>query len=554
MKGNPMKRYFMRATAALLLVCACLTAFAACKKTDDGSGTTAGGTTTAPGTAVAGSVDLSGFTVVYPGFGGAAVSAAANRLAKALGCEAKADKGASGDYPDAGGSEILVGVTDRAESTAAKEALDASKSKKKHFYSITVSEKRIAIVGNTPVATVEAVNVMIEDLINDKTLNIPVGTVKSGSIAADPIKASKAELVPEVISTIAKAPIQTWGNGVGYPSVIELAHNGDKNGMLLAAYSVSDSGKTGGPTSIRVARSTDGGGKWLQCGRAYEEFDKSIEACWNPHLFELPTKMGELSEGTIILSAISIDAGQKIKSAVCAWVSTDQGKSWKEYSVVDTAGGLSEGMYEPYIMYENGKLYCFYSDESEHDVHSQKLVYKTSTDGKNWSEKFDMVTLDDRTERPGMAVVAKMGNGKYFGVYEVCSTLPDKGATIYFKIVDSIDDWRSGEKGEVLKTKDGQTCGSAPWCAWTPVGGDCGMLIVSAKYGAKNNEFFVSFDYGETFELVKNPLEYSGRNGLGYSASLFFSADGKTLYYANTIDDESNEEKAKIDFARIRIR
>lgn len=540
---------------SLILAAACsLTVFAACSKSDGDGSTTAGAATTTPGTVPAENIDLSDFTIVYPGFGGATISSAANRLAKALGIRAKADKGASGDYPDDGGREILIGNTDRAESTAAKDALDASKSKKKHFYSITVSEKRVAIVGNTPVAISEAVDIMIEDFINGKTLNIPVGTVNSGSIADDPIKASKAVLVPEVISTIAKAPIQTWDNGIGYPSVIELAHNGDKNGILLAAYSISDSGKTGGPTSIRVARSTDGGSKWLQCGRAYEEFDKSIEACWNPHLFELPTKMGELPEGTVILSAISIDAGQKVKSAVCVWISTDQGKSWQEYSVVDTAGGLSEGMYEPYIMYENGKLYCFYSDESEHETHSQKLVYRTSTDGKNWSEKFDMVKLDDQTERPGMAVIAKMGNGKYFGVYEVCSTLPDKGATMYFKIADSIDDWRPNEKGDVLKTKDGQGCGSAPWCAWTPVGGDCGMLIVSAKYGAKNNEFFVSFDYGESFELVKNPLAYSSRNGLGYSASLFFSADGKTLYYANTIDDESNEEKAKIDFVRIRIR
>ncbi len=537
----------------MLIISAFTTVFTACQKGDNGSVTTAVTTEAVP----ADSIDLTGFTVVYPGFGGVDVMNAAKKLAAALGTEAKADTGADGKYADNGGKEILVGNTDRAESTAAKTELEGMSKliEKKHYYSITVSENRVTVVGNSGDAIVEAVNNMIEDLAGEKTLNMAVGTVKTGSIDGDIAKASKVELIPEVISTVSKASDNTWGTGIGTPSTIVLEHNGDKNGTLLTAYSVGDSGLTGRSTSIRIAKSTDGGSSWEFCGKAYEKFDKSIEACWNPHLFELTTQVGNLAEGTIILAGISIDPEQKVKTAVNIWTSEDQGSHWTHYSVVDTAGGSLHGLYEPCLVYENGKLYCFYSDESESDVHSQKLVYKTSTDGLNWSEKYDMVKLADQTERPGMAVIAKMGNGKYFGVYEVCSTLPDKGAGLYFKIADSIDDWNPGDKGTRLTAKSGETCGSAPWCAWTPVGGECGTLIVSAKYGAPNNEFFVSFDYGKTFEIVENPLKYTtSTDGLGYSASLFFSEDGTTLYYSNTIDRGDDSKKGRIEFARIKIR
>ena len=95
--------------------------------------------------------------------------------------------------------------------------------------------------------------------------------------------------------------------------------------------------------------------------------------------------------------------------------------------------------------------------------------------------------------------------------------------------------------------------GSAPWCAWTPAGGECGTLIVTSKYGSNTpNKILVSFDYGETFEAIENPLPYKDEPSLGYSATLFFSADGSTLFYGNNVDGHI-DGKSKIAFARIRI-
>ncbi len=380
------------------------------------------------------------------------------------------------------------------------------------------------------------------------TAAAPITTLPE--IAGDPIiTPSGRVLQPQVKSVIAKAPDSSWGTGIGTPSVIVLEHSGDKNGLVVAAYSVGDSGLTGGPTSIRIARSFDGGKTFKTAAKVYESFDSSIEACWNPHLFELPCDVGDMPEGTLLLAAVSIDAGQSRKSTISIWRSFDQGKRWEQYSVIAEGGGLGEGVWEPFLVYENGYLYCFYSDDSP-KTNSQSLVYKKSTDGKDWSQSYDMVAPDDYKWRPGMAVIAKMGNGKYFAVYEV-GYEDVGGVPIYYKITDSLDSWDEKSLGKQLTAKGGETCGSAPWCAWSPVGGECGTLIVSAKYGTENNEFFVSYDYGESFELVENIFEYPSDNGYGYSASLFFSADGRTLYYANTTDNGGG--KAKIEFAKIKL-
>ncbi len=391
------------------------------------------------------------------------------------------------------------------------------------------------------------------------TSALPVTTTRPGvtsvpttviEIAGEPVITPSGRVwQPRVKSTVADAPDKSWDKGVGCPSVIVLEHSGSRNGLIIAAYSVADSGLTGGRTSLRIARSSDGGHTFVLAARVYESFDTTIEACWNPHLFELPTRIGDMPAGTLLLAGGSIDPGQSSKSTISIWRSFDCGESWEQYSVVAEGGGIGDGVWEPFLLCENGYLYCFYSDDAT-TKHSQSLVYKKSSDGKNWSEPHDMVAPGDYAWRPGMISIAKMGNGKFFAVYEVGS---DKGGgvPVYYKITDSPDDWDSRNLGRKLIAKNGQDCGSAPWCAWSPVGGECGTLVVSAKYGTGDNRLFVSYDYGETFELVENPLNYPNENGYGYSASLFFSADGKTLYYANTTDN--GKGKAKIEFVKIGI-
>lgn len=357
------------------------------------------------------------------------------------------------------------------------------------------------------------------------------------------------QLQMEVLSTVFNSPKNTWGIGTNYPTVIELQHSGDANGTLLATFDVADSGLAGRPTRFRIMESKDGGKSWKKISEVTETADPSIEACWNPQLFELSAPLGDLPAGTLLLAGVSIDPGQKIKSQISLWKSTDCGKHWEQFSIVAEGKGVEEGgVWEPFLWQEGGCLYCFYSDETQ-SGHDQAIVYRTTEDGKNWSEPIFAVAAENPTWRPGMASITQMGNGQYFMVYELFGNWD--GCPIYYKTADSITGWVPSDTGTQLLCKDGYFVGSAPWCLWTPAGGECGTLIVSAVYGSQSpNKLLVSFDYGKSFEAVENPLPYTDGRG-GYSASLFLSADRKTVYYTNNVD--GTQGKSRIAFARIRI-
>lgn len=359
------------------------------------------------------------------------------------------------------------------------------------------------------------------------------------------------KLTVELRSTVFSASSNTWGIGTNYPTVIELQHSGEKNGRLLATFEVADSGLAGRPTCFRIMESRDGGESWKKISEVTETLDPTIEACWNPQLFELSAPLGDLPAGTLLLAGVSIDPAQKVKSQISLWKSADCGESWEQFSVVATGKGVEEGgVWEPFLWQEGGKLYCFYSDETQAG-HDQAIVYRLTENGRDWSEPTPVVAAENPTWRPGMACITKMGDesGRYCIVYEMFGDWD--GCPIYYKTSDSISDWNASDTGKPLVGQGDYYFGSAPWCIWTPVGGECGTLIVTAVYGKENpNRILLSFDYGKTFEAVENPLPHTDGRG-GYSASLFLSADGKTLYYANNVDGRG--EKSRIDFARIGI-
>ena len=345
-------------------------------------------------------------------------------------------------------------------------------------------------------------------------------------------------------STIYDAPKNTWGNGTNYPCVIET-----QDGKLLASFELADSGLTGKPTRFRIMESSDGGESWHKIGEAVETLDPSIEACWNPCLYQLSAPLGDLPAGTLLLSGVSIDPAQAVKSQISLWKSADGGKSWEQISAVATGKGVADGgVWEPVLYQSDGLLYCFYSDETQKG-YDQAIVYRTSADGIQWSEPTLVVTAENPHWRPGMVSFTRMGNGKFFMVYEVFGDW--EGCPIYYKTSDTIADWKATDIGTPLIGGGDYYLGSAPQCIWTPAGGECGTLIVSAVYGKESpNRLLVSFDYGKTFEAMENPLPYTDGRG-GYSASFCLSADGRTLYYANNVDGKG--DKSRIAFARIRI-
>ncbi len=339
---------------------------------------------------------------------------------------------------------------------------------------------------------------------------------------------------------------EVWVNGAEYPTIIQLSCNGEKNGTLLATFEVFDKGFT----KFRIMESTDKGNSWEEISSVTETISSDLQAAWEPCLFELPEDIGSYKKGTIILGGISLDDGCKSKTQLSIWTSEDCGRTWSEISVADEAGGTGDGIWEPWFVYENGVLYCFYSDDSD-PVYSQTIVYKSTTDLVNWSEKIPVVVHKNPDDRPGMPVVTKMGNGKYYLCYELLSDGENKPCR--YKISDSISEWNADEEGTEIIALCKREIHTSPICLWIPDGGENGTLILNGQYGNKgNNELFVSYDYGETYSLMVSPFEYdSSKRGFGYSPSIIYSEEDKKIYYVNTVDYK--EDLSKIQFVRLGV-
>lgn len=346
-------------------------------------------------------------------------------------------------------------------------------------------------------------------------------------------------------------PADNNENVCEYPTVIKLCHqkNSEDNGRLLATFE-----KWG--STYPVYESTDDAVTWNYVCTVKDNLNDGYWNEWMPFLYELPADIGDFEKGTIILAATSIYGEGVTNSTITLYSSTDLGRTFNAFCNVDKAGGTGWGVWEPYLIYEEetGRLFCFYSDDSDPE-HSQKLVYKYTTDLVNWSTKHECVACDDSSLRPGMASVTKMGNGEYFMVYEMVGI---NGNPIYCKKAASLDNWGDAADYGNIVSAAGKTFGSSPYTAWTPVGGECGTLIVTGKHPVKGisdtgTDLFISFDYGKTFAPIDNPIPYKLEpyERCGYSPSLFFSPDGTTLYYVN--NPPCYESTYKITVAKIKI-
>ena len=290
-------------------------------------------------------------------------------------------------------------------------------------------------------------------------------------------------------------------------------------------------------------------------------------------MFELPVDMGDFPKGTVFECGTSMNGpygevsgvDNGVKSTIHIYYSLDAGESFTLLGYIDMERNLGLGVWEPYMVYEEStnRVYCFYSDDSDPE-HDQKIVYKYSTNLINWVGKdgtvdindykklkedeypdpFEAVSCSNSTMRPGMPILTKMGNGEWYLVYELYGGGSGFKGQIHAKKTTRLDDWgKISDYGTRITSVDGRTLEQAPYCAWTPVGGENGMLIVSARNNQANEQLskhkcdiLISFDYGEHFTSIENPFDGTVRLSTGYSLRhpvILFSPDGKTMYYFN---------------------
>lgn len=476
------------------------------------------------------------------------------------------------DVPEIeGAKEILIGQTDR---SATKNALKKLAEKDiSDGYIIDISDNYIVIVGTSDYATVRAIKVFKEKYVSLSPEGNSIVTDAGREIiekynSENVIHASGGiELEIEVISSICEPsnePNKDFYDkypliikGAQYPAITELCHqpNEKDNGKLIAIFSLNADavGVKVRKTAACVAMSEDGGESWKCIARPEEKISPELSEGSMAHIYELPAAIGDMPAGTLLYSANSVD--YSYKSNISVWRSFDAGHTWEQYVCIASAGGLREGVWEPFMIYseEDGYLYCFYSDDSD-PKHDQKIVYKRSKDGVNWSDSVDVVAYSNFAYRPGMPVITKMGNGEYFLVFEMFGDW--RGCPIFYKTTKDLSNWGDpNDYGTKIADRENQM-NATPCCAWIPAGSENGTLIVTAK--STEEYIFASFDYGRNWEMIKNPLpfyEFAESNGrIGYSAGLWVGSDGKTLYYINVINATSApDSKSMAAFAKIKI-
>lgn len=463
------------------------------------------------------------------------------------------------DAPASKNGEILIGNTDRSES---KDALDLLKSKaSKEAFIIKETNGKIAIVGLSDDDTVLGVRHFINEYVETSKTENGI-TIDAGTVVMD--KTGKVLYYNENYNAIVLqresdvALPKVWEEECfNYAKILKLEHSGKNNGILLATNQYSKS------KPWPIYRSTDDGKTWEKITDIYENVNIGYTPGYQPYLFELPEDLGKYKKGTIVFGACSYN---RVYTKLPVFTSTDLGETWKpvgnvaEGEAYNSGDWSSEGVWEPVFAYENGKLYCFYSDELSKD-HNQRLVYRYTTDLKSWSKTYEASALGEL--RPGMVALTKMGNGKWALAYEVVHANKHdpkaSNAAIYIKYADTLESWDVDDIGTRVLDNKGRGLNSAPAIAWTPNGGECGTLFVTAcgNVGGSSSrkcDIFISFDYGKTFVTVTNPIPVTWNSKVksSYSPGFYVDKNGD-LYYVNDPEYAKDASCEKLVFNKIRI-
>ena len=478
------------------------------------------------------------------------------------------------DESETSAYEIILGDSNRAESVTALDEID---SMGEDAYIIKNEGGKIVICGKNEDATARAMKVFI---INSEEIFAKEGYCEKGNVNLNSFFFENSLTEFSIEFTTDLAIPEKKDLIFSYETMIELAHNGESNGTLIATYA----GLFGSYPGYRIHKSVDGGKTWTQISTAIDNYSSENtnriikqDCALQPCLFELPCDMGEFKEGTLFLGALTRGKDyvtQTQASAIMLYYSEDVGETWTCYHTLASGGSATSktGVWEPFFIYEeeSGRVYCFYSDESnatgtKNGSKAQEIVYRYTTDMKKWSKPTAVISCSDKENmRPGMCSVTRLGNGKYYMTYEMVGIAHNP---VYAKTTASgrLDDWGDpSDRGELIETVDKKTLGSAPWCAWSASGGEKGVLVVTGHHMVNGksmsgaSDMFISFDYGETYIATENPLPYlqimdSERNKCGYSAYLGFSKDGHTLYYMNSVNTDETRTQSKVVFARIKI-
>ncbi len=339
-----------------------------------------------------------------------------------------------------------------------------------------------------------------------------------------------------------------------YPRILRLEHNGTANGTVLVSVVTNLNGNWVGA----ILQSTNNGQTFTHIGSVNDPAAAGGMCCHT--LYELPRAVGPLPAGTLLWAAsFGADTGQTRRMSERVWKSTDQGRTWTFLSTIHTSTS-SAGTWEPeFTVSSDGRLVAFFSDETD-PLRSQKLVKARSIDGVTWTDLTPVVSSTRQADRPGMAVVRKVQDGRYLMSYEICSSDGVRVCEVYVR--HSLDGWNWGDPANLglrVKTADGKYPASTPTLV---VSGNTVLLNsmrlrnADGSFAAGDGRTFLgNSTNGEgTWFEVAGPISLANPGGgdlngvpcTGYSNPLLPSADGKAVLVVATAPNAAGHCRAYV--------
>ncbi|HEV7980499.1 sialidase family protein [Amycolatopsis sp.] len=322
-----------------------------------------------------------------------------------------------------------------------------------------------------------------------------------------------------------------------YPRLIRLEHTPGARGRILAAVTSADgSGKI-----APVLESTDEGASFRQISVIRDPEGAGGLCCGT--LYELPQRVGRLRAGTLLWAAsYRTDAGSSRRVGIRVWASKDAGHSWS-FLAEPARSHNHDGLYEPEFNVDaGGTLWMHYADESEAPQYSQVMNRVASADGITWGAKQSTLAMSPSRVRPGMPIVRKLPDGRYYLAYEICN-YAERYCDPYFKISPDGANWGDpSQPGTRAQGPNGAHFEHAQTIALFPGGANgTRILMVGQIYTTatgdplpQNGQVLLAndnFGSGDWYELPA-PVHISGvfnNYCPNYSSSLLPVDDGKNV-------------------------
>jgi hypothetical protein len=351
--------------------------------------------------------------------------------------------------------------------------------------------------------------------------------------------------------------------GTTYAKIVVLKNSGSANGTQLVTFDqlVLQSGVQVYP----IYRSTDNGTSWTHVTNVNPSATfPTLTRTAQPFLFEVTQTTGSLTAGTLLLAGMIMPADRS-SSRLVVYKSTNQGTSWSYLSTIDTGGpavydpspsSTTSTVWEPSLAIDSsGGLVAYFSDERQKASNVlQAVSYRRSTDGgATWGSLVNVSAPTNKSDRPGMITVAKLGDGRYMATFEVVNrpSLSQNTAPVYYKISNDGLNWGSTTSiGTPITLADGRGIGSSPYVKWVPSGGPKGMVVVASKWSLTSSgaidggqNLYVNYNLGDgPWERLPMAVTYDatdtqGGNFSGFAQGIDVSVDGRTLYQATNVEN-----------------